>query len=180
MDSLSREEVFEILSNRRRRFAIHYLQRNGNRARLGELAETIAAWENGIEPAAVGASERKSVYTSLQQFHLPKLDDQGVVDFDDREGVIERTAAAEDIDIYLEVVDGRDVPWSHYYIALAVLNLAVLGTGLAGIYPLTMVSGYGWGIFVVTTFLVSALLHTYVTRSEMRLGDTETPPEVTE
>jgi hypothetical protein len=178
--SLSREDVFEILSNRRRRFVIHYLQGNGNRASLGELAEEIAAWESGIEPEAVASDERKRVYTSLQQFHLPKLDDHEVVEFDDREGVIERTAAADDIDLYLEVVEQRDVPWSQYYVALAVANLGVLGAGLAGTYPLTLVSGYGWGIFVVTTFLISALLHTYVTRAEMRLGDTETPPEVVE
>ena len=179
-DSLSRDEVFEILSNRRRRFTLHHLQRNVDRADLGELSENIAAWENGIERDAVSSAERKNVYTSLQQFHLPKLDEQGVVDFDEREGVVELTPAAEDIDIYLEVVRGRDIPWSQFYLGLAAVNLGLLVAAAVGTFPLTVIPGHGWGIFVATTFLVSAIVHTYVNRTEMRLGDEKKPPEVTD
>lgn len=177
---LSQDEIFGILSNQRRRYAIHHLHQNGDRADLGELAEKIAAWENDIDVNAVSSDERKRVYTSLQQFHLPKLDEQGILEFDDREGLVELNSIADDVDVYLEVVEGRDVPWSHYYLVLAMVNLAVLTAAYAGTYPLRAIPMADWGIFVAVTFLVSAIAHTYVSRTEMRLGDTETPPEVGE
>lgn len=46
---LTTDEVFEILSNHRRRYALNHLERNGERTSLGELSENVAAWENGIE-----------------------------------------------------------------------------------------------------------------------------------
>jgi len=176
--TLSRDETFEILSNHRRRFALHHLQQNGDQAQLGELSEHVAAWENDIDVQEVSSTERKRVYTSLQQFHLPKMDETGVVEFDSREGVVELTDAAEGVDIYLEVVDDNDVPWSQYYLALAAVNLGVLVGALAGIYPFTIVPAAGLALFVVTTFFVSAIVHTYFSRTEMRLGDSDTPPEV--
>ncbi|WP_229112572.1 DUF7344 domain-containing protein [Halapricum desulfuricans] len=177
---LSRDDAFEILSNRRRRFALHHLQHNGERAELGELSEHVAAWENDSGVQEISASERKRVYTSLQQFHLPKMDDKGVVEFDDREGVVELTPAAEQMDVYLEVVEDNDIPWSQYYLGLAAVNLGLLVAATAGTYPLRLVPDAGWGLFVVTTFLVSALVHTYYSRTEMRLGDSDNPPEVRE
>lgn len=179
-EALTRDETFEILSNHRRRYALHHLQQNDECADLGDLSEHVAAWENDIGVSEVSSSERKRVYTSLQQFHLPKMDEKGVVEFDDREGVVELTAAAEDVDIYLEVVDVDDVPWSQYYLGLAVANLGILAGSLAGLYPFTIVPSGGLALLVVTTFLVSALVHAYFTRTEMRLGDNDTPPEVGE
>lgn len=175
---LSRSEVFEILSNQRRRYALHHLKQNGDRADLGDIAEHVAAWENDVEVPAISSAERKRVYTSLQQFHLPKLDDKGVLEFDDREGVVELTSMAEDMDIYLEVVQGREIPWSQYYLALAGVNLAILAGASVGVPPLETIGMGAWATFVAVTFLASAVFHTYVSRTEMRLGDTETPPEL--
>lgn len=118
------------------------------------------------------------MYTSLQQFHLPKLDEKEVVDFDGRAGTVELGDAAKDVDIYLEVVAERDIPWSQFYLGLAAVNLALLVATFAGTEPLTMIPDLGWGIFVATTFLVSALVHTYYNRTKMHMGQTEKPPEV--
>lgn len=178
MASLSRDETFEILSNHRRRYALHHLNQNETGVDIGELAEHVAAWENDIDVSAVTSTQRKRAYTSLQQFHLPKMDEKGVVDFDERAGTAELTPVADDFDVYLEVVDGRDVPWSVYYLALASVNVALVLAAFAGVYPLTVVSAGGWAVFAATTFLISALIHAYVSRTEMRLGRDETPPEV--
>ena len=77
---LSRDESFDLLSNHRRRYALYCLRQEENRATLGELADKIAAWENDIETDAVSYDERKRVYTSLQQVHLPRMDDLDVVE----------------------------------------------------------------------------------------------------
>ena len=88
--ALSRDEVFDIPSNQRRRHALHFLkQRNGDGAELRELSAQVAAWENGKPAEGVTSDERRRVYTSLQQFHLPKLDRNGIVEYDDRRGSVE-------------------------------------------------------------------------------------------
>jgi predicted transcriptional regulator len=174
--AISHNDCFDLLSNHRRRYVLHYLQGNGEEASLGELADTIAAWENGVDPDEVSYDERKRVYTSLQQVHLPRMDDLGVVEFDDRAGVVEPGPAAADLDVDLEVVHSRDVPWSLFYTGGAVLNAVLVAGALAGIPPLSAVSPLGWAVFVLTTFLVSSFVHLYLTRTEMRLGATERPP----
>lgn len=175
--TLSYDESFDLLSNHRRRYVLHYLQRNGEQATLGDLADRIAAWENEIGVEEVSYDERKRVYTSLQQVHLPRMDELEVVEFDDREGVVETGPAAEDLDVYLEVVQGRDVPWSVFYLVLTLFNLCLVGAAAVGVPLLVRVSSPGWSVFVLTTYLVSALVHLYLTRTEMRLGETEDPPE---
>mgnify|MGYP006926894371 FL=1 len=98
--------------------------------------------------------------------------EMGVVRFDEREGRIRLSEQAADLDIYLDVVSGYDVPWSLYYTAISV----VFGTLLAGVHlavgPLaggsvTTVAA----LFAVTVFVFS-LLHTY-TNMQMRLGSSD-------
>lgn len=175
--SLARDDVYEVLSNRRRRFVIHYLRRSDARTPLGTLAEHVAAWENGVDIASVGSDARKNVYTSLQQFHLPKMEDLGLVVFDRRAGEVELTGEADDVEVYLEVVEGNDVPWSLYYLGVGGLAGGVtLGHGL-GLPLLAGLTDAGCAIFTLTAIAVLSLVHTYYTRG-MRLGTDGPPPEV--
>ena len=177
--TLSRDDAFETLSNQRRRFVLHFLQDADGTAALSDLAEQVAAWENDTEVAAISASERKTVYTSLQQFHLPKMDDLGVVAFDRREGEVALTEAADRLDIYLEVVDRYDVPWGLYYTGLSALGFLLVGLANAGVDPFTVVSPVGWTVFVLTALAVSSVSHLVHAR-RMRLGSHAGPPEVRE
>ena len=178
--SPEKDELYDLLSNHRRRYVIHFCKQADEPVTLSDLAEKVAAREQDKSVAELTSAERKRVYTSLQQFHLPKMDDKGVIQFDDREGVVELTPAAGQMDVYLEVVEDNDIPWSQYYLGLSAVNLGLLVAATAGTYPLRLVPDAGWGLFVVTTFLVSALVHTYYSRTEMRLGDSGTPPEARE
>ncbi|WP_436903005.1 DUF7344 domain-containing protein [Halovenus halobia] len=177
-DTISHDECFELLSNHRRRFTLHYLRQAENGTELGELAEQVAAWENEIPLEDISYDQRKRVYTSLQQVHLPRMDEIGVVDFDDRAGTVTMGPAADELDIYMEVVGGREIPWSSFYLGLGVVNLGLIGLVAAGLPGFAMFSGLATAVFVVTTFLVAALAHLYVTRTEMRLGSDGDPPEL--
>lgn len=175
--SLARDDVYEALSNRRRRYVLHYLQSNGARAKLGTLAEHVAAWENGVDVARVTADARKNVYSSLQQFHLPKMEDLDLVRFDKRAGEVELTDEARGVDFYLEVVENRDVPWSVYYLGVGVLAGGLL---LGHALDLPVLKGVGdtaYAVFTVVALGVMALIHTYYTRG-MRLGTDGPPPDV--
>lgn len=175
--ALSRDEAFETLSNRRRRYIIHYLRDEDQPVALSDLAEQIAAWENDTEILDISASERKTVYTSLQQFHLPKMDEMGVVEFDRRAGTVSVTDATEGLDIYLEVVDRHDIPWSFYYIGLSSVGAMLVALSWLGVPPFGAVPDAGWTVFLVVALFVSSASH-YALGRGMRLGAGERPPEV--
>lgn len=80
-------DVLEALGNRRRRELIRRLAAVDERdsepeLELGEVAEYIAALENGISPKKVTADQRKNVYVGLYQSHLPTLERLDVVTVD--------------------------------------------------------------------------------------------------
>ncbi|WP_254534747.1 DUF7344 domain-containing protein [Halomarina litorea] len=85
---LSKDTVFEALTNSRRRATLHYLEANDGEANIGDLAEHIAADENGISELELNSAQRKRVYIGLYQCHLPKLDEMGIVDFDKHRGTV--------------------------------------------------------------------------------------------
>ena len=176
--TISDDDCFDLLSNHRRRYALHYLQRDSQRATLGDLSERVAAWENETDVESLSRKQRKRVYTSLQQVHLPRMDEMDVVEFDHHEGVVELGPAAEDLDVYLEIVQGRDIPWSEFYIGLAAVNFALLAAVGLDVAFLTVVSDLTWGVFATTTFLVAGVCHYRIGEREMRLGSDDSPPEV--
>jgi len=173
---ISHDECFDLLSNHRRRYALRYLQQNGERATIGELSDQIAAWENGIGAEEVSYDQRKRVYTSLQQVHLPRLDEADVIAYDDRQGVVETGPAAEELDIYLEVVDGGGISWAQLYVSLAVLTAGVIAAGIVGVPLVGSLPGLAWAVFAVTTFGLTGIAHAYYTRARMRLDSRTEPP----
>ncbi|WP_158057765.1 DUF7344 domain-containing protein [Halorussus halophilus] len=173
--NVARETVFEMLSNRRRRHVVHYLLRESGTVELRTLSRNVAAWENDKQVERVTSEERRRVYNALQQSHLPKMADAGVVQYDAARSTV---AAAEDLDelqIYLEVVPGKEIPWSHYYLLLGVFCGSLTLAAGAGVPPFASVSGVPVAGIVAALFLVSAAAHVYVNR-KMRLGAASRPP----
>lgn len=171
------DELYEVLANKRRRYVLHYLQRVDGRVDFGRMAEQVAAWEHGKPRHEVTSDERKYAYSALQQRHLPKMDDIGLVAFDKRDGTVEATAALDEVDVYAEVVEDGNVPWGVYFPALSVVYSVVLCLVGVGVAPLTAFSGFEWALAFVGSFLVSSLVYLYDTR-RMKLGDGGAPPEV--
>jgi hypothetical protein len=179
--SISNDELFDVLSNQRRRYTLHYLKQNGDEpVEMGDLSTQVAAWELGIEPEALAYDERKRVHTSLYQYHAPKLDDAGIVEYDSQRGTVELTRAGADLDLYLEAVAGRDIPWSTYLLLLSGFGASLMGAVWLDVAPLTALSDATWGLFVAVAFLVSSAVFVYENRYSMRLGGEGPPPEAGE
>ncbi|WP_128904149.1 DUF7344 domain-containing protein [Halorubrum amylolyticum] len=175
---VSEDELFDVLANQRRRFAVHLLKREEDDSiAIGDMAEQIAAWENEIDTAEITGNERKRVYTALQQSHLPKMDDAGVVEFNKDRGVIEPTPALTDMDVYMDVVEGREIPWSDYYLGLSGAAVALAVAVWVGAWPFTLLPEFAWTVAIVVAFAFSALTHKYYT-AEMKVGEPEEPPEL--
>lgn len=149
---------YELLKNRRRRRVLEYLEDEADSTTLGTLAEHLAAEENDKPVAALTSSERKRVYICLYQCHLPKLDDAGVVEFDNDRGTVERSDRASELSSYLgdePVADDADDPAardrSRGY--LGITSLGVGGVVLQGLLLPGIVSAHA----VVALMTVSLL-----------------------
>ena len=173
--TLSKDLVFTMLSNARRRHVIHYLKQRGERVTIRELSRQVAAWENGIETDALDYKQRKRVYTSLHQTHLPKLDDAGIVDYDRDRGTVALDDAAEELEVYMEIVPENELPWSVYYLGLAVLSLVLVPLVWFDVFPFAGFPDVALAAVVAVAFAVSAGLQTYYS-GDGRLGTTGPPP----
>jgi hypothetical protein len=181
-DRLTHEALFEALSNQRRRFALHYLkQQNGDGpVDLADLSAQVTAWERGVDAEDLSYAQRKNVHTSLSQFHAPKLDDLGFVEFDRDAGVVELTDRAEDVDVYLETTSGRELAWGPYLLLLSSVLSGVVFGSLVGVPVLAELSTQSLAVFVAVTFLSSSAFFAYDTWTEMRVGTEGPPPEATD
>jgi hypothetical protein len=156
--TLSKDTLFEILKNQRRRDALSYLKANDGIATLSDMAEFIAAKENGIEIGALSSSQRKRVYIGLYQCHLPKMDSAGIIDFEKNRGDITLRPEAEQLEVYLvdEAADNAEAATP------TVRNLAVaggiataVGASLLGVPGFALVPDVAWA--VVSTGALVAL-----------------------
>lgn len=175
--NLSTEDVYEVLSNRRRRYTIHYLKQTDDPVDVSTLAEQVAAWENDKAVAELDSQERKRVYISLYQSHLPTLEKRGLVSYDDDRGVVELTDPINNAAIYLEVVAGENVPWSYFYIGLSLVSGLLLLLTYYEVGVLENVSAFAVGGVITLLFAISAVFQTIQT-GRMQLGDEGPPPEI--
>jgi hypothetical protein len=168
----------EMLGNRRRRYALHCLkQQDDGVVEMSDLSTQVAAWERGVDPEQVSYDERKSVHTSLYQHHAPKLDESGLVEYDSRSGVVELTEAGTEVDLYLEAVSGRDLPWPSYLLGVSGAGLLVTLAAFLGAVPAS-VPPAAPGVAVAVAVFVSAAVAVYDNRRRMRLGCDGPPPEL--
>lgn len=171
----SREVVFEMLSNQRRRYVVHCLLRREEQLELRELSRQVAAWENGKRSDEVTPEERRRVYNALQQVHLPKMDEAGLIRYDSNRGTVGASEELTDLQIYLEIVPGDEIPWSQYYLLLGLLCASAALAAWLGALPLGDASGVALTAAMALLLTVSGLVHVYYNR-KMRIGDSERPP----
>ena len=163
-DRLSKGEIFDVLQNERRRYVLQHLRTNGGPVKLGELASDVAAKEYDCTPDEVSSAQRKRVYTTLQQTHLPRMHEAGIVEYDSENGVIDTTSHTTELTVYLEIVPGSEFPWREYYLSLGAISLAVVAILWVGIYPFTLVPPLVWATVMAVVLTVSAVYHTFVAR----------------
>lgn len=154
---ISRDLVFEILSSARRRMILYYLRQHGGHATVNELADQIAAWENEVEPEDLSSQQRKRVYVSLYQTHLPKLSEAEIVDYDDDEGVVEIASRADEIDAFLTPQTESSYPWQLHYLVLTAIGALFFVLSVAEIPGMPSVTLVGVGF--VVAFALSSVAH---------------------
>jgi hypothetical protein len=166
-NELATDTLFELLQNQRRRAALVYLEANGGRTTLSDLAEHIAATENDVPIEQLNSKQRKRVYIGLYQSHLPKMADAGVVAFDKNRGTVELRDLAAQLYPYLDV-DGEadepepagsgDEPTRGTLVRSSVLGgvAAAALAGVAGVPGFAAVSPGGWAAVSALSLFVAA------------------------
>jgi hypothetical protein len=153
---ISQDEVFDLLSSPRRRYVLYYLRDTGGEIDLTTLAEEVAAWENETAVEDLTQQERKRVYVSLYQTHIPRLVDAGLVDHDTDAGTVTLGEEAGEIDRYLQNGSSTHM-WQWVYLGLAVAS--------AGVFAVVTVSGLDVAdstliVGFLSLFLLTSVAHT--------------------
>lgn len=156
--TLSKDELFEIAKNQRRRDVLHFLNTNGGSATLSDMSEYIAAKENDTDIGAISSSQRKRVYIGLYQCHLPKMASYGIIDFDKNRGTIEVRPTATLLEPYLDAAPAAAESHSNVELRLgmAVLIALLVVAGLIGLPLLSALPAAGWAIVSTVALLVFA------------------------
>lgn len=134
---LTQAELFDVFSNARRRRTVQYLKRQGGSCDLAPLVEQVAAWENDTDPDDVTRTQRRRVYISLYQTHLPMLEDHGIVDWDPDGHEIDLLPNEERFEPYLDRHLEDQRPWHRLYAAVIALGAVAFGLSAVAVGPLT-------------------------------------------
>ncbi|WP_257299949.1 hypothetical protein [Haloarchaeobius sp. FL176] len=178
--STSRQEpstdvVYQTLSNQRRRSVLRALL-TSEQLTVRELTVHVAARECGVPVSDLEYKQRKRVYTSLVQTHLPALAKNGVVAYDKSRGTVARTDMTAAFAPYLtEQLVETAVPgaaWSKRYLALAASFAAVVALGWLGVPPLASLPALVYGGLFAGTLAVTAAAHLHTERRDGETGGT--------
>lgn len=167
---VSQSVVFDVLNHERRRYALASLFEE-NPTTLDELAEQIAVIENDVSVGQLTDQQRKRVYTSLRQFHLPKLEDAGLVEYDPDDRDIRLTESAKTAEYYLNARPETDRSWLRTVLALVVAFDLLVVVSASGLWPVALATPGQWALlgFGAVTAVAAGYLYalTRETRSDV-------------
>jgi hypothetical protein len=168
---LAAGEIHDVLRNDRRRMVLELLGDADEPVTSRELSEAIAARETDSDPPP--RNVRQSVYISLQQTHLPKLDGLGIVDYDESTKEVTPATNAPTVGVYMEVVPKYGLAYSEFYAALGVLGVLLVVAARIGVPVFTALSASTWAAVVFCVVVASAAYQTHEQRSSLvhRLRD---------
>lgn len=165
-----REEIFEVLSNKRRRYVLAYLRSHDGEADVPTLATQVSAAENDIPVDQLDSAQRKSTYVGLRQTHLPKMEEYNLIEYDPRRGEVRLTEQAAQAQMYLEYVPENDIPWSHHYLGISILMGLITLLTVWGVFPFAGLGGTAIAVITWSVVGFSAVVHAYYNRRN-RLDD---------
>ena len=102
-------ELLDVLANRRRRYAVHYLHTFETPMAVADVTDEIVRLEMDTEPTTV-PEVRKEVYADLYHKHLPKLAEAEIVTFDTEENLVDFGPAADELKPFMKQLCDEDWP----------------------------------------------------------------------
>jgi len=125
----------------------------------------------------VSSKHRRNVYSTLQRTHLPKLEKKNVVTVDKERNYVQATPKLKNLEIYVEVLGSKEIPWSLYYVGLAGVAVSLLIAVMIDTPVFGAFDPFDVGVFTITAFGLSSIVH-HIIGKRTRLGNAEKPPEL--
>jgi hypothetical protein len=157
---IEKSDIFDILQNDRRRYILEILRKQGNKS-VHYLSEEIARMEAKTEE--INSSTIKSIYISLLQVHLPKMESFNVITYDKENNMVKLLPPASNLNTYIETVKNGDISWSQFFSGFSTFALV----GSIAIYTglLKWVTSSQWLLFILAFFFISSIAyHRHVTK----------------
>ncbi|WP_254763815.1 DUF7344 domain-containing protein [Natrinema marinum] len=164
--AFSKDEIFHLLQNERRRMVLRYLRGTEGPVRMRDVAEQVAAWEHDTTVEDLTSTQRQRVYIPLYQSHLSKLDNAGLIEYQQNRGIVERKPLADRVDQYLETDadadsseqdSSDDGEWDDYYVVTIVLCYAILLGAVIELPFVSFLSGISLSAIILFLFTVLTL-----------------------
>ena len=162
-ETLDADERFHLLQNERRRLVIRYLREaerdDDGYVQMRDVAEQVAAWENDTTVAQLSSTVRQRVYIPLYQNHLPKLDDAGVIEYDQSRGTVVPTERVDELAALIEgptageasAGDATGRAWSKYYLGASGAGTVMVGAAALSLLPPFLVAAALVALFVAVS-----------------------------
>ncbi|RLM57291.1 hypothetical protein DVK02_05815 [Halobellus sp. Atlit-31R] len=160
---LAASEIHDVLRNDRRRLVLERLRTGEGIETVAELSEHIGGVE--AEESPPPRNVRQSVYVSLHQTHLPKLDTLGIVEYDPDAKTVTLSENAADVGVYMEVVPQYGISWAEYYFGLGVLGALTQIAAVVGVPVFRALSPAVIGLLLSGAVVASALYQLLSQRS---------------
>lgn len=139
---LTTDELYHTLQCERRRLALRHLLDREGPTDVDALATAVATAERDTSADALSDEQRQRIRLDLYQSHLPKLDDLGLVVYDQSRNLVEPTPAIDALEPYLDegapdVDDGTSTDddarnWTEYYAGASFASMTLLGVAALG------------------------------------------------
>lgn len=130
---------------------------------LSELAEELAAAENGVPPDELTTRQRKRTYVSLSQTLVPKLAEAGVVEYDPDTRMVYPTQYVDGLGQFFRKGD-TGIAWHFVYGAVALAGLFLYGFSL--IIEVPTFSSVIIGFVVLASVALVSVVH-YLSREKL-------------
>lgn len=101
-DEPSVDELFDVLTEARRRSVLSILEGRRTSMEVEELAHAVAVRENDVASATVSEATAHEVHVTLHHVHLPKLDEATLVNYDRDDRTVAPTDTTDAVSIDVE------------------------------------------------------------------------------
>lgn len=98
------DTIFDLLSSPRRRHVLRCLDEYDDPLALADLADEVAVREYDRPLTETSPEEVKRIYVSLYHTHVPKLEDAGVVEYNQERDLVSLASDRLSLDEYVDAL----------------------------------------------------------------------------